>query len=174
MIHNFSTREQLFIAGGALFCLACLVYFAVIQPYRSSIHRLDSRIASRSAQLHQVQQFERDYQQLQQQISAVQERSRQNKNFALFSFIENRIIHITGREKLTAMRPLAPTVHDQMTEESVEIHLEKIDLAQVVRLLEQVDQSPVVLKVKKLHIKKRFDDPGLLDTLWHISAFQEK
>ena len=174
MIHSLSTREKLMVFAGAVCCVITLGYFAMIQPYNEAIEQLDSKIASRAKQLQHVQQLQQQYQRIQTQINSLENRQQTTDNFSLFSFIESHVTRIARRENLTAMRPLPATSHDKMTEQSVEIKLEKVSLGQMMQLLQTIDSAPAALQVKTLQLKVRFDNPQQLDSSMRISAYSKK
>lgn len=174
MIHTLSTREKLMVIAGAVCCVITLAYFAIIQPYNSAIEQLDSKISSRSKQLQQVQQLQQQYQRVQAQINSLENRQQTTESFSLFSFIESHVTRIARRENLTAMRPLPTINHENMSEEAVEIKLEKVSLGQMMQLLQSIDSAPAALQVKTLQLKVRFDNPQQLDGSMHISAYSKK
>lgn len=174
MIHSLSTREKMMLLGGGFCCLVILIYFAMIQPYNAAIERLDTTIDSRSKQVEQVQQLQQQYQKIQGQIAALENRQTNTENFSLFSFIENRVTRIASRENLTAMRPLPTITHEEMTEQAVEIKLEKVSLGQMMQLLQSIDSAPTPLQVKTLQLKVRFDNPQQLNASMQISAYSQK
>lgn len=174
MMHSFSMREKMMLLGGGLCCFIVLVYFAMIQPYNSTMEQLDTKIASRSKQLQQVQQLQQQYQRIKGQVAALENRQTSAEDFSLFSFIENRVTRIAQRENLTAMRPLPTIPHENMTEQAVEIKLERVSLGQIMQLLQSIDSAPAPLQVKRLQLKVRFDNPQQLDGSMQISAYSKK
>jgi len=174
MMQSLSSREKLMVGAGVICCLITLVYFAMIQPYNNAIEQLDSKIASRSKQLQQVQHLQQQYLRIQTQINSRENRQQSTENFSLFSFIESHVTRIARRENLTAMRPLPATNHDKMIEQAVEIKLEKVSLGQMMQLLQSIDSAPAALQVKTLQLKVRFDNPQQLDASLHISAYSKK
>ncbi|MEA3465768.1 MAG: type II secretion system protein GspM [Thermodesulfobacteriota bacterium] len=173
MIANLSPREQVMLLIGTLCCLITLLYFAMIQPYTTAIAKLDSKIASRSKQLHQVKQLQQEYRHLQGQVQSLQKKQNNLPDFALFSFVESQVTRIAGRENLTSMRPLPAASHNDIVEEAVEIKLENISLAQIVQLLQSFDIAPASLQVKTLQLKVRYDNPDRLNSSLRISAYSK-
>ncbi|OQY17505.1 MAG: hypothetical protein B6I36_08920 [Desulfobacteraceae bacterium 4572_35.1] len=173
MIHNLSPREQIMLLIGVLSCLATVLYFAMIQPYTTSIAQLDSKIASRSKQLHQVKQLQQEYLHLQNQIKSLHTQQETLPDFNLFSFIENLVTQTASRKNLTSMRPLPTVNHNDISEDAVEIKLENITLNQIVQFLESIDNAAASLQVKALQLKVRYDNHERLDCSLHISAYSK-
>jgi general secretion pathway protein M len=171
MISNLSPRDRnaLLIGLGAV--LIALFYLGIVSPYQSAIARLDSQIASRQRQLQEVQVLRQRYLSLQGELTQAERRGVSNRNFSLFSFVENLTGQIASRENLVYMRPQPVAVKDEYKEESVEIKLEKIALDQLVRILYQIDTADAFLQVKNLRLKIRFDNKAQLDAVLTISAY---
>lgn len=169
MIKNLSTREKMILGAGIVFCIAVLAYMTIIAPYRSRMQLLDRKISASQSQLEQVNALQEEYRDLARQIKKVS--SDQHDVSGLFSFVENQVQQVAGRDKLSSMRPVAPVRHDNMVEEGLEVKIERISLRQVVDLLQRLDQSQRPLRVKGLDLKVRFENKSLFDTSLTISTF---
>jgi len=170
MLSKLSQREQIMVAAGAIICVVTAVYLLVFSPYRTAMEKLDRKIAVRQQQLKQVKQLQAECATAQATINKLQQCGSAD-GFALFSFVENQIIKIAGRGNLTAMRPLSSIKHDNVTEETVEVKIERVSLNQIVQLLQNIDNAPVTLQVKKIQLKVRYDDVKQLDASMHISVY---
>ena len=72
------------------------------------------------------------------------------------------------------LRPGTPTTTEGLTEESVEINLARMDLGKLARLLDALERGPGVVKVRKLRLATRNDDPALVDVTLQVSTWQAK
>lgn len=172
MINNLSTREKYILAFGGVFVGAVLLYLGIIAPFRTKLDLLERKIAAGRSQLEQSVRLQQEYQLLERQvrqISALQKDS----SAGLLSFIENQVQRAAGRDKLVAMRPMAPVRHDAMIEEAVDIKLERITLQQMVTLLQHLEQARRPLRVKTLDLKVRFENRSLFDAALIISTFNK-
>lgn len=172
MISNLSPRDRNALLIGLAAVLIAIFYLGIVSPYQSAIARLDSQIASRQRQLQEVQVLRQRYLSLQGELTQAERRGVSNRNFSLFSFVENLTGQIASRENLVYMRPQPVAVKDEFKEESVEIKLEKIALDQLVRILYQIDTADAFLQVKNLRLKIRFDNKAQLDAVLTISAYE--
>jgi general secretion pathway protein M len=172
MISNLSPRDRNALLIGLAAVLLAVFYLGIVSPYQSAIARLDSQIASRQRQLQEVQVLRQKYLSLQGELTQAERRGVSNRNFSLFSFVENLTGQIASRENLVYMRPQPVAVKDEFKEESVEIKLEKIALDQLVRILYQIDTADAFLQVKNLRLKIRFDNKAQLDAVLTISAYE--
>ena len=57
-------------------------------------------------------------------------------------------------------------------EMTVEVNLGKVPLDKLVRLLSDLERSPGVVKVRRLRLRKSFDNKDLLDVSLSVSAWQ--
>lgn len=169
MIRNLSTREKMILGAGIVFCVAVLLYVGVIAPYTSKMQGLERKISAGQAQLEQVTVLQQEYQSLAQQIKQIS--TDQQDVSGLFSFVENQVQQVAGRDKLTSMRPVAPIRHNNMVEEGLEVRIERISLRQAVDLLQRLEQSQRPLRVKGLDLRVRFENKSLFDASLTISTF---
>ncbi|MFO7831593.1 MAG: type II secretion system protein GspM [Desulfuromonadaceae bacterium] len=169
MIRNLSTREKMILGAGIAFCILVLFYVGIIAPYSSRIQLLERKIDAGQTQLQQVTALQQEYKNLAQQIRQIS--SDQQDVSGLFSFVENQVQQVAGRDKLSSMRPVSPVRHDDMVEEGLEVKIERISLRQVVDLLQRLEQSKRPLRVKGLDLKVRFENKSLFDTSLTISTF---
>jgi hypothetical protein len=63
----------------------------------------------------------------------------------------------------------AKKVMDQISEESAEIQMEKLNMSEVVNLFYKIENAPMILAVKRVAIKKSFENPELLDVTMSVS-----
>jgi general secretion pathway protein M len=174
MINRLSDREKIFLGGGILSLLVVLVWAGIYTPYRRGVTQAETQIASRQRQLEDVRHLEREYHRLQQELAAAERQmSGGAQGSSLFSFIEDVTTRSGVRENLVSMRPQTAQMQGDYREESVEVRLERVQLAQLVRLLHLIESADSFLKVKNLRAKPRFDNRAQLDTILLVSSFQK-
>ncbi|MDT8440033.1 MAG: type II secretion system protein GspM [Desulfuromonadales bacterium] len=175
MIEKFqqlSQRERLFVIGGGLMVILVLLYIAILLPYQNALERLDNQIAARSRQLEEVRALRLDYLQRQRELTQVERRLDNRRDFSALTFIENLAVSSAGRERLVSMRPQAPVVGNRLTTEAVEIKLERVTLREVVELLRGIEGAKTPMQVRSLQLKQRFDDRSRLDASMTIAALR--
>lgn len=174
MIDNLSPRVKL-IAASAVIVALLILLAAVLIPYREGVRMAESRIASQQLQLEEVRRLRIEHRRLQQALAAAERRfEATTRGFSLFSFVEE-VTNRTGvRENLVSMRPQPTQLHGGFKEESVEIRLERVQLEQLVRLLHAMEAADVLLNMKSMRVKPRFDNRLQLDTILLVSYFQKE
>ncbi len=73
-------------------------------------------------------------------------------------------VKVVGRREIT----------DTMTEEMAEVLIEKVDMNELVNIFYKAENMPMALSIKKVKIKKPFDNPELLDVTMTVALFTEK
>lgn len=170
MIKNLSQRERSMVTGGAVALALLLIIFGVILPYNNAMDRLDKKIASRKVQLQEVRQLQVDYLGLKQQAGRLKRQFAKSGGTSAVTFLEEASGRIGGRENLVLMRPLPAKTEGQLKIETTEFKLERLDLAQAVRILREIEQAQPPMRVDRLHLKQRFDDSSQLDMSATVSA----
>ncbi len=61
-----------------------------------------------------------------------------------------------------------------MTEDSVEVSLAKLDLPRLSSLLGELERGPGIVKVRRLAVRGRSDDPAAVDVTLVVSTWQMK
>ncbi|MBN2428942.1 MAG: type II secretion system protein M [Deltaproteobacteria bacterium] len=171
---NLNKREKIFVIAGALFVLLTLIYAAAVAPYTNLMERLDSKVALRGKQVTEAIALKNEILLLQQQLREAEQKISSTANFSLFSFVEQKVQGVAGKENLVHMRPKPATEREDFEESSLEIKLEKITLQQVVRLLYEMEAADVPLNVKALQLRNRTESAALLDVTMDISTLRKK
>lgn len=78
--------------------------------------------------------------------------------------IKNKVKSIKG----TGIRK----INQQMTEESAEVQMEKLNASELVHLFRKIENAPMILSATRVVIKKSFENPDLLDVTTSLSLFK--
>ena len=171
---NLNKREKIFVSVGAVFVILTLIYVAVVAPYNNLMDRLDNKVALRGKQVGEVIALKNDILLLKQQLREAEQKISSVQSFSLFSFVEQKVQAVAGKENLVYMRPKPGTQRDDFEETSLEIKLEKITLQQVVRLLYEMESADAPLNVKSLQLRNRTESASLLDVTMDVSTLRKK
>jgi len=171
---NLNKREKIFVSVGAVFIILTLLYVALVSPYNRFMERLDNKITLRGKQVGEVISLKNDILLLKQQLREAEQKISSSRSFSLFSFVEQKVQGVAGKENLVYMRPKPATQRDDFEETALEIKLEKITLQQVVRLLYEMETVDVPLNVKSLQIRNRTESASLLDVTMDVSTLRKK
>ena len=161
MMKRLNPRERVIVGSGLIVGVGLILWFALVTPYMNAIERLDRRIAAHRHNLVRVEKMSKKINELRLQIANID--SRQKGGRPLFSLVENLTEQTGVRDQLLLMRPQPVTTQGKYRQQLVEIRLEKLSLAQLVKLLHAIEYRSGGVQVKSMRVKPRFEDHSLLD-----------
>ncbi len=173
-IRSISTREKVFLLSGGIFLTIVIGYNWVLSPFVERMRVLDRLVSQKEANLKQIVELRGEYLRLQKDLSTIEEKlARKKEDFSLLSYLEKIAADQNIRTNITSMKPQASPLLDGYRETSVEVKIEKTTLDQIVSLLTSIEDSPYLLKVKRLYLKTRFADPQYLDATFLVVTYEK-
>ena len=169
-VSNLAPRERVLVGAAGAVLAAALVFLAVIQPIRGAAQRAQDRVVAAEHQLELMQRLRRDFDEVSQRLSAVEQRIQSGPKGNLRTTLET--LAQTAGVKIESMEPQASPSNDQYRETKVDVVLKEVSLAQTVGYLHAIESTDQVLSVKGLRIRTRSDRPGLLDVNFNVSSFE--
>lgn len=165
-------REQFLVVGAGVLVLVVLLFTFVIDPILARAANLDRRLAVATRQLTELQTLRRDYRRQKQMIDRIDAKlRRQRKNFAIFSHLE-QVAGQTGiQDNIQSMNTVASPPNTVYKEDSVEVRMEGVTLAQLIAYLHRVGMSPQVLRIKRLQVTPTRENRQLLSVRFRVSVF---
>ncbi len=166
-----SARERVMVlsAGAAVLAFAG---FLVVHGVQGALRAREGRIAQKTRVLHQIGELAEGYRRFQAERAALEARLR-GPPVQLMSLVAK-----TGAAlgvEVTDLRPTgAPSEAEGVVEESVEVSLARIDLGTLAQLLQGLERGAGLVKVRRLRIATRSDDPKLVDATVVVAAYQLK
>ncbi len=167
---RLSPRERVMVSA-ALAAIALFVLFMASTGVSRAIAASERRIESKTEMLSQVGKLTQGYRQARAERQGMEARLR-GPPVQLMSFVSQSGSQL-GIE-VNDLRPGTPSASEGMTEDSVEVTLVRIDLAKLARLLEALERGPGVVKVRKVRLTTRSDDPNLVDATLQVVTWQLK
>jgi general secretion pathway protein M len=168
---RLSPRERLLVGAAAA---AVLLFFGslVAAGMSASVRARESRIVEKSKVLDQVARLAGGYRRVQLERAALEARLK-GQPVQLMSHV-SQVGAGLGVE-VTDLRPTgAPVELDGVMEESVEVNLVRIELGRLARLIQGLERGPGLVKVRRLRIATRADDPKLVDATVVVATYQLK
>jgi predicted Holliday junction resolvase-like endonuclease len=169
---NLDDRQKkiLLIAGGAVAVL--LLVWTIVLP-KLGIGGLSGKIEARQRDLRDVLRLYQDFEQIKKEVNKNETAIRANRNLSLLSELSAITEKLEIKQGIESMTSKAKPKNEFYQEESVEVRLQKINTEELARLLYEIEYSPKVLRVRKLHVESRFDDPSLLNVVLEVAMFKE-
>ncbi len=170
-LNTLSQRERLMVTAAALAVALFVVWFAAFRIGAAMTAR-EASIEQKTKVLSQVGKLAEGYRRHQAERQALEARLK-GSPVQLMSLISQ-----TGATlgiQVNDLRPTgAPTEQDGMREESVEVNLARIELQRVALLAQSLERGAGVVKVRRIRITTRSDDPLLVDATLVVSTYQLK
>jgi general secretion pathway protein M len=168
-------RERLFIGGAGATLVLFLIFKLAIDPLFKHSSELDRQIITARRQLVELRAMQQEYQRLKSVVDSINDQLKRQQNFEIVSRLEE-LARQTGipPNKILSMRQAPSPPSEMYNEASIEVKMDGVTLEQLVRYLYQIENSPQLLKIKRLDIKPHLDNRQLLNTTFRVSAFTLK
>ncbi len=170
-VGKLSPRERLMVAAAAL-AVALFAIGLVSSAIGSGIAAREMRIEQKTKVLSQVGKLAEIYRRREGERKTLEARLR-GSPVALMSHISQ-----TGATLGIPVNDLRPSTaapdSEGLREESVEVNLARIDLSRLAALLQSLERGAGVVKVRRIRVTTRSDDPALVDATLLISTYQLK
>lgn len=173
-MNNLPPREKQIVLGGGVVLLLLLVVFGLLVPLANMLTGMDRRVEQRQDEIDDARLLQAEINKINTQLAQLERKTNQNENVSLFSLVEKSSSQLGIRENLVSMRPQSPTRREGFRVEAVDLRLEKIRFDQLVLLLKVFNKADLLLNVRQLKIKKRFDDATLVDASLQVESVQRE
>ena len=166
-----SPRERLMVTAAAL-AMAVFAIWIVSHAIGSGIASREALIEQKTKVLSQVGKLAEVYRRREAERKAIETKLK-GSPVALMSHISQ-----TGATLGIAVNDLrpstAPTEGDGLREESVEMNLARIELTKLAALIQSLERGAGVVKVRRIRVTTRSDDPALVDATLLVATYQLK
>lgn len=166
---KLSARERVMVSAATL-AVVLFVVWLVSFRVSAGISAREARIEQKTQVLSQFSKLAEGYRRRQAERQTLEARLK-NQPVQLMSHISQ-----TGATlgiEVNDLRPTgAPADLEGVREESVEVNLARIDLPRLARLLHSLERGPGVVKVRRVRLTTRTDDPQLVDATLVVSTYQ--
>jgi general secretion pathway protein M len=168
---GLSPRERVMVTIAAVAVVLFVVLMAS-QGLARGVASREARLEDKTRVLGQIGTLSAGYRAVQAERQAMEARLK-GPPVALMSHV-SQAGSALGIE-VTDLRPTgAPTETEGVLEESVEVNLPRIDLPRLARLLEGLERSAGLVKVRRLRVSTRSDDPRLVDVTVVVASYRLK
>lgn len=168
---GLSEREKKLLAM-LLLSLLALLFVGTIYGAISRLNSKESQLIKNKEQVAKIQSLRPSY--LSSRSKSEREKLRiARNNISLFSFIQSitTSLGLSVRDLNEQKRPLP---RSNIVEISVKLNLIKLSIDKLTALIDEIETSNYgdLVKVTKLKVNKRFDEPDLLDLQMTISTWK--
>jgi len=170
---RLSPRERIMVSATAAAIAAFIVLMAVTQAQRAIATR-ESNIDRKTQVLAQVGKLAQGYRQAQSERASLEQKLK-GPPLQLMSFVAQAGQRL-GIE-VNDLRPgaaAAQSATDKVAEDTVEVNLPHLEISKLASLLRDLERGPGVVKVRRLAMRTRDDDPMAVDVTIVVATYQLK
>lgn len=172
--NKLNAREKAIVVFGLLGAVVIIVYGSVIAPLADRYTNLNRMINQKESQYKEVLKLKGEYSFLSKEYKDLEKgASKTKEGFSPLTFMESVSTQAKIKDKIVSMKPSLAPMGDNYRESSIEVKMERVVLENIMRYLHIIEGSEYPLKIKNLHVKSRFDDPGLMDATVTVSFFEK-
>jgi general secretion pathway protein M len=165
---RLAPRERVLVATAAAATVLFVIFLSSTAIGRG-ISAREARIEQKTRVLSQIGQMAASYRAAQGERQALETRLR-GRPVQLMSHVSQ-----TGATlgiEVNDLRPSgSPVESEGLVEESVEVNLPRMDMARLARLLQALEGGTGVVKVRRIRVTTRSDDPGLVDVTLVVATY---
>ncbi len=168
---TLSPRERLMVLAAAA-AVAIFAIWLVAHQIGAGVSAREARIEQKTKVLSQIGKLAEGYRRRQAERQGLEARLK-GSPVQLISHISQA--GATLGIEVNDLRPTgAPTESEGLREESVEVNLARIEMQKLAQLMQSLERGAGVVKVRRVRLTTRADDPARVDATLLVSTFQPK
>ena len=164
--HDRASRKKIVIVA------ALIGLYLLIIPNLLWERALEKEVSELTAKYHEFSTLADKYRSLKVSVNAIEQKKTLTKTNSITQAMGDISLSLGIKDKMKSIK-LTGTKKaiDQISEESAEIQMEKLNMTELVNLFYKIENAPMILAVKRVAIKKSFENPELLDVTMSVSLF---
>jgi type II secretory pathway component PulM len=160
---RLSAREQRLLAAFTGLLALSGVYVGVVEPLISGRARLEQRIVTLGEDVDVLRATAGRVAELERALAKRTEQSADAAGFSLFSFVDKAASASVSSGSVTAMNPSRRRLRDGEEENMVEVRLSAVPLTELVTFLREVEEAGTPAFLRRVELKRRYDDHTRFD-----------
>lgn len=168
---NLSAREQLMVVGMCLALFGMIVGFGgyfVSRDLTKQQRRIDAKIAK----LEEIGELRSDYKRRLAEQERIAQEVRRNNGVRILSYLEKKSTEADLTLKGASERQGEATGSEAVKEEAAEVRIDNVSIDRLYDFLRRIEEGNRLVKVRRLKVKKRFDNPKMLDAVVTVGTFK--
>jgi hypothetical protein len=155
----------------ALVLLLFVLILPVLVMQRASQKEVDALKSKRNG----LALLTTEFSALKGQVDVVEQKPAPSQAKGIANVLDDIVSSLGMKGKLKAVKGLGSReIKGPMTEESAEVHLERVSMNELVNMFYRIGEAPAILSVRRTTMKKSFENPELLDVTMTIALFTRK
>lgn len=168
---NLSAREQVLVLAMCTAIFGMIIGFGGYIVNRDLAKR-ERRITAKSGKLEEIGQLRSDYKRRLAEQNRIASEVRRNNNMRILSYLENLSTEAGLTLKGASERQGEPTGSDAVKEEAAEVRIDNVSIDRLDDFLRRIERGNPLVKVRRLKIKSRFDNPKMLDASVTVGTYK--
>lgn len=153
-----SERDRQVLLAGGIVAGLLLFYLLLLRPLGNAVEEMDTRLDQRRTELQEMRVAVEEI----RKARAAMPKATENVN--LLSYLEGLARQTGVNTNIEYMKAGGGVQRGAVRRNSVELKLSRVNLKQLTNFLFQVERGGrYPLNIDEIHIKKRFDNPELMD-----------
>lgn len=175
---RLSRRDAIALGIGVATLLGAGFWLLVYEPIRDHIDLLTRKVQTKQTEYREVQELAQRLSRLTANAGQVEAQLRRGKGFSVLTYLEKVAVDLDLRKKITQMRGKGGETTRHFRENAIEVKMEKVSMAELVKYLYLVEHpktdeaSAVLLRVRQLRVKTNQDNKNVLDATFQVSGYE--
>lgn len=160
--------RRLLITGGiAVSVILCILLINVSLSLKRDLRNV-------KAQQKELLSIKDEFLSLKNRIDTVENKKSLTKIEGIVQAADEVFLPLGLKRKVKSVKPTGTKALKETIEEEAEVQVEKVDMNEMVNIFHKIENSPMILSVKKTTIKTSFENPTLLDITMTIALVKPK
>ena len=156
-------REKAIVGVGAFAVAAFAAFVAFVRPALQDVETLRRVLPERRQTLAELEEKASELAALRESLVDIrQQTQRIDRDFGLMAYLESIQKEAGIEDHVGLVRPSTVPLNDQYDERVVDMRLEGVSLAEIVRFLEKIEAAEAPLQASEVTLRRQ---PGRQDTL---------
>ncbi len=170
--HGYAPRERWLLIVGGLTLSAALLFVVVIDPLLERQERADRQWHRKQRDLTELAAVAGDYALKRARLTSLEAKMpAKDGKFSVLALLEETTSVAQVRDRIVSLQPQTPQQIQGYEETAVDLHIDGVELPQLLNLLTLLEQAPYDVQVRHLKIRTKFDNPHHLDATLRVLSY---
>ncbi|MEW6570055.1 MAG: hypothetical protein AB1390_02595 [Nitrospirota bacterium] len=152
--------------------LAFAIFLLILAEHKIADGK--KQINSLRQQYEEMMILQNEFLSLKRKIDVVERKKNLSNVQGVGQAVEEVFLSIGLKDKIKALKSTTRRETMEGVEEEADVSIEKVDMNELVNIFYRIENAPMILTVKKVTIKKSFEDPELLNVSLVLSFLKIK
>jgi general secretion pathway protein M len=160
-------RVVIFFSGLTVFVILFVIGLNLLSADKKALKNLKD-------QKQEMMTLKNDLLTLQQKIQATESRKNLTAVQGVVQAIDDVFVPVGLKDRVKTVKSTGKREGRDGFEEEADVYIEKVTMNEMVNILYRIENAPMILTIKKITIKKSFENPELLNISLILSFLKTK